>query len=154
MTKDEAVATIVALVEERDHVTFVEIGRAVPGFNYQRGTHGHVVGQDKPKGCGLMVYWLMSDFGLDVYQAIKSKVAFAPTSIIVYLVDGGVPKLKPPDEFVPMVLRPVRATTFIAADGSNVAVPSEHWPRLRRWLGKDAVAAGRAKAKAFVAALP
>ena len=153
MTKNKAVAAIIALVEKRDYVTFVEIGNAVPGFNRRRGEEGFMVGLHKSEG-GMRVYWLMSDFGSEVFDAVKSKVAMMPAHPLTYVADGGWPQLKPPDEFFPVVLRPVRTTNFIAGDGSNIAVPADQWPTLRRSLGKEAAATGRAKAKAFVAALP
>jgi hypothetical protein len=148
----EAAAAVIKLVEDTDHVSFVEIERIVPGFTGRPGEECYKFGAPKKKG-GCQVYWIMSLFGWQVFDVARKRLALAPCSALVYLIDGAHLAVDRPDEFCPAMLRPGRTTNFVTADGHNTYVPDRHWARLRRALGKEAAAEGCAKAKAFVASL-
>lgn len=77
MTVDEGAAKALALIEEYDYVSFAQLGREIPGFSAE----GHeatliCIGND--------VFWAVTSFGNEVFKRIKSRVAFHPSSLLVY----------------------------------------------------------------------
>jgi hypothetical protein len=145
-----AAAKLVKLVEQMDGVSFVEVEREIPGFGPQKNDEEAVkLGVPNDKG-GLEVYWIMSSFGCEVFETARLRLAMKPCPSLIYMIDGATLRLEPPDPFAPVVLRPAWATNFVAPNGFNIHVPYDQWPRLSRAVGKDAIAAGRRAAEAFI----
>jgi hypothetical protein len=79
-----------------------------------------------------------------VFKRIESRVAFHPSSLLVYLIDGASLNLKKPWRFAPMTLRPLRFADYIGPNGRIMTIGDKKpWTKLTRTIGKTAVAEGK-----------
>ena len=62
-------------------MSFAELGRRIPGFSAtENDTILICIDND--------VFWAVTSFGSEVFEQIKSRVAFHPSSLLLYLING------------------------------------------------------------------
>jgi hypothetical protein len=147
LTLDEAVAKAMSLIEARDYVTFAELGHEIPGFTAEPNDDGYVI------GIGDAVWWVATRFGWGLYLDLHNRVSFHPSTLLVYLVDGGFLRVKKPNCFVPMTLRPRRFTDFVSVNGLawSIGADKKMWAKFSRSCGKVGLAEGKRKARELAA---
>jgi hypothetical protein len=101
---------ILALVRQRDYVTFAELDQLVPGFT------GGDQAMVSPKYENVFFWAGLTNEGYEALDALLNErlVRFAPAGLMTYLIDGSVPKhpivkrvrgYKTP-HWAPVVIRP------------------------------------------------
>jgi hypothetical protein len=79
--------TILQLVTDRDHVSFVEMQNAIG-----EAARGHVA-IEMPAGSNVILWCGMSQEFCDALAELKEQIAPVPAHFLVYLADGGFPRL-------------------------------------------------------------
>jgi hypothetical protein len=79
---------ILELVRQRDHVSFAELDRLVPGFG------GGMQAMLSAKYENVFFWAGLTNEGYEALDALlqEQAVRFAPASVLVYMIDGEVPK--------------------------------------------------------------
>ena len=143
---DEAVAKALSMIEAHDYVSFADLSREIPGFTAE-GDEIILL------STGNAVLWAVSPFGSEVFKQLEPLVAFHPSSLLIYLIDGEHLRLDKPHQFMPMTLRPLRFADYIGPNGRvmSFADKKKAWTTVTRQLGKAGVAEGKRKARELVA---
>jgi hypothetical protein len=119
------------LVARRDHVSFAELDRMVPGFAPIKSDEhkivlsvaGHPVWSMSEDGDAAL--WLLLD---------QRRICLTPSTPLVYLCDGAMLR---DDKWRPMVLRPGREANFISESGMPLHVSKQGVAIFRRGIARD-----------------
>lgn len=125
--------TIAAVVEARDHVSFAELDRLVPGFaSPSEGVEVTLTIDNRP-------VWVVSVAGnaaltrLFEERRVCVKVCSAWGGFLVYSADGAALHA---NNWLPVVLRPGREANFLTAGGLPLHVPKESVASARRDIAR------------------